>query len=220
VTLGRNQLIAIFAHDLNIINMDKENLASKIKALRKRKGFSQEQLAEVSTLSLRTVQRIEKGETIPHGDSLRKLTLALGVNPDDILEWAPTEDKGYLVLLNLAGLGFLFHPLLGIIIPLVMWILKKDKIKLVDDTGRKLISFQITFALLLYTLVFALNKGKYIVFDIAAINILTSLISKLTIEGIIVAFLYIYNITLVLINVKRNQREAKSRYTPAIPFLR
>lgn len=115
--------------------MDKENLASKIKALRKRRGFSQEQLAEESALSLRTVQRIEKGETVPHGDSLRKITQALNVNPDDILEWAPTEDKGYLTVLNLSGLGFIFHPLLGIIIPLVMWILKKDKIKCVDDTG-------------------------------------------------------------------------------------
>ena len=200
--------------------MNKENLASKIKALRKSKGFSQEQLAEVSTLSLRTVQRIENGETIPHGDSLRKLTQALGVNPDDILEWTPIEEKSYLILLNLAGLGFLFHPLLGIIIPLMMWILKKNKIKLVDDTGRKLISFQITFALLLYTLVFAITEGKYIIFDITAINILTGLISRFKIEGLLVAFLYIYNISLIIINIKRNQREMKSRYIPAIPFLR
>lgn len=200
--------------------MDKENLASKIKALRKRRGFSQEQLAEESTLSLRTVQRIEKGETIPHGDSLRKLTQALGVNPDDILEWAPVEDKGYLTVLNLAGLGFVFHPLLGIIIPLVMWIFKKDRIKLVDDSGKQLINYEITFALLLYSLVLIFNGGRYMVFEVSAISVASSLVSKFSIESLVVTLLYLYSVGLILINIKRNQREVKSRYIPAIPFLR
>ena len=40
--------------------MNNHNLATKIKDLRNRKGFSQEQLSEVSKLSLRTIQRIEK----------------------------------------------------------------------------------------------------------------------------------------------------------------
>ena len=200
--------------------MDRDNLALKIKVLRKRKGFSQEQLAEESTLSLRTVQRIENGETVPHGDTLRKLTQALGVNPDDILEWAPTEDKGYLIVLNLAGLGFIFHPLLGVIIPLVMWILKKDKIKLVDDSGKKLISFQISFALLIYSLMFIINEGKYLIFDISAMNIIKGLIGNLNTKALIFALLYIYNISLILINIRRNQKSLKSNYIPSIPFLR
>ncbi|WP_146035304.1 helix-turn-helix domain-containing protein, partial [Formosa algae] len=94
--------------------MNNQNLAIKIKDLRNRKGFSQEQLAEESKLSLRTVQRIEKGESIPRGDTLIKLTQALGVTPDDLLEWTDIEDKGYLTLLNLSALtGLLFNPLLG-----------------------------------------------------------------------------------------------------------
>ncbi|WP_146035300.1 helix-turn-helix domain-containing protein, partial [Formosa algae] len=94
--------------------MNNQNLAIKIKDLRNRKGFSQEQLAEESKISLRTVQRIEKGESIPRGDTLIKLTQALGVTPDDLLEWTDIEDKGYLTLLNLSALtGLLFNPLLG-----------------------------------------------------------------------------------------------------------
>ena len=97
--------------------MNNQNLAIKIKDLRSRKGFSQEQLSEESKLSLRTVQRIEKGESIPRGDTLIKLTQALGVTPDDLLEWTDIEDKGYLTLLNLSALtGLLFNPLLGIIV--------------------------------------------------------------------------------------------------------
>lgn len=41
--------------------MKNKILAKKVKELRKRKGYSQEELAEKSGLSLRTVQRIENG---------------------------------------------------------------------------------------------------------------------------------------------------------------
>ena len=84
--------------------MDNQNLANKIKDLRNRKGFSQENLSEESKLSLRTIQRIEKGESIPRGDTLIKISQALGVTPDDLLEWAEIEDNGYLTLLNLSAL--------------------------------------------------------------------------------------------------------------------
>lgn len=200
--------------------MDKENLGAKIKSLRKRKGFSQEQLADDATLSLRTIQRIENGETIPHGDSLRKLTQALGVNPDDILEWAPSEDKGYLVLMNLSALAFIFHPLLGIIIPLVMWILKKDKIKLVDDTGRKIISFEITWTLVLYVLQLIITQGRYINFGLKLSQCAPVAISKFSIGGLCFILFYLYNIVLIIVNIRRNNKGLKSKYFPAIPILR
>jgi transcriptional regulator with XRE-family HTH domain len=62
-------------------------LANRIKNLRIRKGFSQEELAEISGLSLRTIQRIENGETEPRGDSLKRLVTAFEVSPDEILDW-------------------------------------------------------------------------------------------------------------------------------------
>src|SRR5210317_1832638 len=105
--------------------MNNQNLAIIIKDLRNRKGFSQEQLAEESKLSLRTVQRIEKGESIPRGDTLVKLSQALEVTPDDLLEWEIIEDNTYVQLLNWSSISFIIHPLLGIIIPLVMWIMKR-----------------------------------------------------------------------------------------------
>ncbi len=51
--------------------MKDTSLSKKVKELRKRKGFSQEELAEQSGLSLRTIQRIENGESDPTGDSFR-----------------------------------------------------------------------------------------------------------------------------------------------------
>ena len=57
--------------------MNNLNLALRVKELRNRKGFSQETLAEESSLSLRTIQRIENNESIPRGDTLKRLANAL-----------------------------------------------------------------------------------------------------------------------------------------------
>jgi transcriptional regulator with XRE-family HTH domain len=47
----------------------KTEMAIRIKELRTRRGFSQEELSERTGLSLRTIQRIENGETEPRGDT-------------------------------------------------------------------------------------------------------------------------------------------------------
>ncbi len=200
--------------------MDNQNLAIKVKDLRNRKGYSQEQLSEESKLSLRTIQRIEKGESVPRGDTLVKLTQALGVTPDDLLEWTNIEDKGYLTLLNLSAITILVQPLFGIIIPLVMWILKRDKIKLVDDTGRKLISFQITWTLTLYIVSFLASKGTFIPFNLNILKRFPVFISDFSLGPALLLFLYLFNLVLIFINIRRSQKGLKTKYFPAIPFLK
>lgn len=66
--------------------MSKSELSKRVKELRSRKGLSQEQLAEISGLSLRTIQRIENGETEPRGETLKRLMNALEVAPDDLMD--------------------------------------------------------------------------------------------------------------------------------------
>lgn len=58
--------------------------SNKVKDLRISKGWSQEQLSEVSGLSLRTIQRIENGVTISI-ESLNVLAKALGVNHNELV---------------------------------------------------------------------------------------------------------------------------------------
>ncbi|MBJ2174525.1 helix-turn-helix domain-containing protein [Aureibaculum sp. A20] len=205
--------------------MKNQNFSIKIKDLRNRKGFSQEQLSEASKLSLRTIQRIEKGESIPRGDTLIKLTQALGVTPDELLVWAELQDKGYLTLLNLSAMaGLLFHPILGIIIPLVMWILKKDKIKFVDNYGKRIISFQITWTLLIYSVFLIATKGSNIKFDFNIFDILSALVNfnidKQLIYIVIIGILYLYNLSLIFKNLRRIKKEKESWYFPAISFLK
>ena len=109
--------------------MKNQELADKAKAFRVRKGFTQEGLAVESGLSLRTIQRIENGESQAYGDSIQKLAQALKIHPDDELRskirLGTTRNLPYLKTLNLSALTFLLFPLLGIIAPLILWIQKK-----------------------------------------------------------------------------------------------
>ncbi len=59
--------------------------AARIQALRKSKGYSQELLAEQSGVSLRTIQRVEQGETVPRGHTVQALATALDVPLEALL---------------------------------------------------------------------------------------------------------------------------------------
>ena len=71
--------------------MKENKLGKQIKELRNKQGLSQELLAENSGLSLRTIQRIENGETEPRGDTLKRLAGTLNIAPDDLLDWEISE---------------------------------------------------------------------------------------------------------------------------------
>ena len=53
--------------------------AARVVAIRKSKGLSQEVLAEQAGISLRTIQRVEQGDTVPRGHTLLALASALQV---------------------------------------------------------------------------------------------------------------------------------------------
>lgn len=61
------------------------NIQTKIKELRDRKGLSQEELCENSGISLRTIQRIENGECVPRGSTLKIIASSLNVSPDFLI---------------------------------------------------------------------------------------------------------------------------------------
>ena len=65
--------------------MTNEKLAQVVKELRKGKALSQEELAKNSGLSLRTIQRVENGETEPTGETLKRISSALDVTPNELI---------------------------------------------------------------------------------------------------------------------------------------
>ncbi|MEG3656620.1 helix-turn-helix domain-containing protein [Arenibacter palladensis] len=194
------------------------NLSQRVKELRCRKGMSQELLAEESGLSLRTIQRIENNESEPRGNTLKRLAIALDTSPDEILDWTILEDKGYLTLMSLSALGFLFFPILGIILPLIFWILKKDKLKNANELGKSILNFEITWCLLLFSYFIVLFSGFLGVIMGYFGNIVgPATILKLYIPVIL---LYIYNITVIILNTLKVFKNKKHRYIPAIKIFK
>lgn len=149
--------------------------AARIQAIRKSKGFSQELLAEHSGVSLRTIQRVEQGETVPRGHTLNALATALSVSLEDFRAEptlvvapvvapvfpaeaaapaaAPAErsalrpDPEFLQLLNLSALSLLVLPLLNIIVPLMLWRRRGLRIRHAAEVGRRVVGFQILWQL-------------------------------------------------------------------------
>ena len=183
--------------------MENFELSKRVKELRMKKGFSQDELAELSGLSLRTIQRVENGETVSRGDTLKRLAVTLQVSADEILDWQEIEDKNVLIILNMSQLGFLAFPLLGIIIPLALWIVKKDTVKNVDKNGKAIINFQITWKI---ALVISCIIG--LVFVGAMILIISPIV------------FYLFNITIILFNTWMVSKSKDVKYKPRFEILK
>lgn len=199
--------------------MKNTDLAKKIKTLRTKKGYSQEQLANLTELSLRTVQRIENGETEPRGDTLIRLANVLDVTPNDLIEWIEKEDRGFMAFLNVSALSFIVFPLLGLIVPLSLWILKKDKIKNIDSIGKKLLNFQITWCLLIFTWYMFLI-GSMVFNILPDLGSFAGMGSKEIMLLIVPTILYPYNFIFIIINAIRSYHTGNVFYKPAIRFMK
>ena len=187
--------------------MKNSELAQKIKVLRNRKGYSQEELAEKTGLSLRTIQRIENGETEPRGDSLKRLAIAFDISPDEIIDWTVQEDKNFLIGLNLSALSFVVFPFFGILIPLILWVAKKDKIRYLNEIAKDLLNFQITWTIFLF-----------VVYLILILNTVSKVIGFLNVSHIILllfmVIMYLFNIVMIVVNAIRVSNEKKNSILP------
>lgn len=121
----------------------------KIKELRIKKGMTQEELADMTELSARTIQRIEKGEVDPRSYTLQMIAKALEVDYSLFLENESTEDKErkakedrfLLGLIHLSGLVPLFIP------TLLIWKNLKYRVEDITEHFHEVISFQLTILL-------------------------------------------------------------------------
>jgi uncharacterized Tic20 family protein/DNA-binding transcriptional regulator YiaG len=213
---GLNGNPPIFVPKLKNKKMKNNDLAQKVKTLRNRKGYSQEELSEKTGLSLRTIQRIENGETEPRGDTLKRLAMVFDVSPDEMVDWAVQEDKGFLVSFNLSALSFLVLPLGGILVPLIIWISKKDKIKGVNDLAKNLLNFQITWLILLF-LGFPL---AIFLLPLVPDSFLNQPGAVALLWIFLVIILCVYNLVLIVVNSIRINKGKPAVYFPAIPFLK
>src|SRR5699024_6916469 len=185
----------------------------------KEEGYSQEKLAEKAEIRLRTVQRLENGKTDPRGDTIIRIAKALDVSIDELIDWKKEEDRTYLSFLHISALSYLLFPLLGIIVPLFLWIARKSKIKDLNKNAKELLSFQITWTLLLF-----LGFITYFIcwnYKISTItDISPSIISSFTISFYsIFVGLYALNLIMIIYNVFLVHSGKKTWYKPRINFI-
>lgn len=125
---------------------------------RKKQGLSQEELAGKTQVTVRTIQRIEKGDVNPHLQTVKLLAAALSVEVEDLMPIDnPREETiqaKWLLLIHATPLLGLFIPFLNVLLPLFLWIHKREDHPLYYRHGAKVINFQIT-VLLLYLASFA-----------------------------------------------------------------
>jgi len=116
-----------------------------IKELRIKKGMTQEELADKTEVSARTIQRIENGEVDPRVYTLQMIAKALEVDyglfvenePDEKEEIRQVNANTWLGLLHMSGFIPLIFP------TILIWNHKKDKIKGMSEHYRDVISFQL-----------------------------------------------------------------------------
>lgn len=146
------------------------NLGEKISRERKRKGFSQELLAENAGISLRTIQRIENNRSVPRPFTLKAIADALEIEISELAAEPHTASEPVInsdsllkiKLINSSALLGIILPLFNMIMPVIFW--KRYKAdSLVNEKGKKIISFQM-FWFFFSLLVLAIIQFLQIIF--------------------------------------------------------
>ena len=208
--------------------MKNSYLANRVKALRVAKGYSQDYLATQCKLSLRTIQRIESGQTEPHGDTLQRLASCLdatiadlvndpNLSVDDTIAELPA-DRGYITLIHLSALSFFIFPLLGAIVPFVLWVIKRNQISGIDTAGKRVLNFQITWCILLGACYAIILSGTIFHFSIPSPGFLNLGGSESFL--ILIILLYAYNALITVVNSVLAYNNKRMYYYPSLKLLR
>ncbi len=154
---------------------------SELKKIREKQNLTQEELAEKSGLSVRTIQRIEAG-TKPKGYTLKTLASSLDVSQNDLLtpsipaeelilenliveerislaDNEPAENWTLIKIINLSSLPLCWFPIANFLPPLLIMLISKQK----SPLARQIISLQILLSIIapiIFMLVVLLKLGK------------------------------------------------------------
>jgi uncharacterized Tic20 family protein len=109
-------------------------------------------------------------------------------------------------------LSFLAFPLFGVLIPLIIWLANRNRVRDVDEVGQAILNFQVSWSLLLFS-IHLLGL---------AIILITNEVSRGLFYGYVIAIgvLYISNLIQILSNVIYYRKRGEVRYGPAFRFLK
>lgn len=176
-------------------------IGQEIRKLRQEKGITQEELAERTRLSVRTIQRIENGEVDPRAYTLQTIASALEID-FEVLNHIRNDGPNsaivhqrdfWLPLLHLSGLFVFLFP------PIIIWLAKKNEIEEVREHGVDVINFQ---------------------FSMWIILIPCAIFSWLIITIPVIIFIGIYSMVIIIINTIRVMNHQNYKYPTFIRVLK
>ncbi|MEN2414773.1 helix-turn-helix domain-containing protein [Flavobacterium mesophilum] len=119
------------------------SIGKKISDTRKQKGFTQEELAELSKVNLRTIQRIENNKNEPRGKTLSLICDALEIDKLDLQELNEFSKNRSVANFFINGIYLI---LLNIVLTCIILYLSVDSEANVNSRiGALLLSFLIPF---------------------------------------------------------------------------
>ncbi|MBC8300216.1 MAG: helix-turn-helix domain-containing protein [Pelagibacterales bacterium] len=126
---------------------------NKLLKYREKLNLTQEELAEKSGVSTRTIQRIEKG-TEPKGHTLKVLAKTLGVSEDKLKEnisEPKTENINYQLTkkINLSSIFGVVFPPFNILLPFLIMKYKKQ----VNEVNKQIISVQVLYTIIAFIVI-------------------------------------------------------------------
>ena len=118
------------------------DIGSKIKRLRIERGYTQQELSDLSKLSIRTIQRIENNEGDSSSHTIKSICEVLEVDfenlNNDKMKESIEQSNLWIVLLHLSGILLMIFP------PIIIYYLFKDKNELIEQYGKDVINFQVS----------------------------------------------------------------------------
>lgn len=162
----------------------KLNKETKLKEFRNAKGLTQEELASNSNVSIRTIQRIEKGLSKGSAYTLKELAKTLEIDDWKLLleetkspnsqSLHPDKKSIDARWMNLSSLAVVVIPLSNFILPLILFLKAKDK---KDDNMKKILSFQLLWSFFTILLMVLTPLLLHLIFDLAKPEITSILVS-------------------------------------------
>jgi XRE family transcriptional regulator, regulator of sulfur utilization len=161
-------------------------LHQRIAAARKNKGLTQEELASLTKLTVRTIQRIESGESIPRSFTLRSIAAALdkpleylmadeAVPANSAAAPAPAQPPGpgtdadihFMQMFNLSCFLYIILPFVHFLVPAYLLKNRSHLGPALLHLGRRIIRQQVywviaTHLLLLLTLAYNFLQAYYL----------------------------------------------------------
>lgn len=189
-----------------------KTVGSKIYEYRKQRGMTQETLADQSAINLRTLQRIEKGESSPRSNTLKNICNALEIEFDQIFDPETISDLEFIKYFHLSALSFTFIPFGNIVIPMILWKLNKRRVSGLKDQALNLLNFQV-----MWSIIVAIT---YIVFMVVMLVMLPKIVYPMLALAFLIILIALNVVLIIRAFAKLRKGEVKMFYYSPIHFFK